>query len=142
MNRIKLLSIIILFHGSILYNGSGFVRVIDGDTFVLYDSLNSKLHTVRIASINAPEKGTFYADTATQVLKSFVSKDSLVVNLIKKDLYSRDVSEVKQNGQRLDSFILVNGAAVLYYKYCLNYNLSIQQSKAMNLKIGIWRKHK
>ncbi len=66
-------------------------RVIDGDTF----RTSSRKHSVRLASVNAPEKGKKGGAKATQQLKSLIQGKKVEVNTKARDVYGRSVAEVK-----------------------------------------------
>ena len=66
-------------------------RVIDGDTF----RTSSRKHSVRLANVNAPEKGRKGGAKATQQLKSLIQGKKVEVKTIARDVYGRAVAEVK-----------------------------------------------
>lgn len=66
-------------------------RVIDGDTF----RTSSRKHSVRLANVNAPEKGRKGGTKATQQLKSLIQGKKVEVKTIARDVYGRAVAEVK-----------------------------------------------
>lgn len=66
-------------------------RVIDGDTF----RTSSRKHSVRLANVNAPEKGRKGGAKATQQLKSLIQGEKVEVKTIARDVYGRAVAEVK-----------------------------------------------
>jgi endonuclease YncB( thermonuclease family) len=66
-------------------------RVIDGDTF----RTSSRKHSVRLANVDAPEKGTKGGSKATQKLKSLIQGKKVEVNTVARDTYGRAVANVK-----------------------------------------------
>ena len=66
-------------------------RVIDGDTF----RTSSRKHSVRLANIDAPEKGRKGGAKATQQLKSLIQGKKVEVNTVARDVYGRAVAKVK-----------------------------------------------
>ncbi len=66
-------------------------RVIDGDTF----RTSSRKHSVRLANVNAPEKGRKGGAKATKQLKSLIQGKKVEVNTVARDVYGRAVAEVK-----------------------------------------------
>lgn len=63
-------------------------RVIDGDTFETGDK-----RIVRLANINAPEKGTQHASQATALLRLFESRD-VEIEILKTDRYGRTLARL------------------------------------------------
>jgi endonuclease YncB( thermonuclease family) len=66
-------------------------RVIDGDTFLT----KSRKHAVRLANVDAPEKGRKGGSKATQRLKSLIQGKKVEVNTVARDAYGRTVATVK-----------------------------------------------
>ena len=67
-------------------------RVIDGDTF----RTSSRKHSVRLANVNAPEKGRKGGAKATKQLKSLIQGQKVEVNTVARDTYGRAVAKVKR----------------------------------------------
>jgi len=67
-------------------------RVIDGDTF----RTSSRKHSVRLANVDAPEKGTKGGTKATKQLKSLIQGKKVEVNTVARDTYGRAVAKVKR----------------------------------------------
>ena len=66
-------------------------RVIDGDTF----RTSSRKHSVRLANVDAPEKGRKGGAKATKQLKSLIQGKKVEVNTVARDTYGRAVAKVK-----------------------------------------------
>ena len=66
-------------------------RVIDGDTF----RTASRKNSVRLANVNAPEKGKRGASAATSSLKKLVSGKEVTIDTKARDKYGRSVANVK-----------------------------------------------
>jgi len=65
-------------------------KVIDGDTFV---TGNGKV--IRLANVNAPEKGRRGAPQARKDLRELVSRKQVNVDVVAHDPYGRAVANVK-----------------------------------------------
>ena len=65
-------------------------RVIDGDTF----ETASRKHPVRLANVDAPEKGTRGGSKATTELRNLIQGEQVVVNTVARDKYGRSVANV------------------------------------------------
>lgn len=75
-------------------------RVIDGDTF--RTSARTK-HAVRLANVNAPEKGTKAGSTATKALRKLVQGKKVEVTTVARDKYGRAVANVKVAGKSVNN---------------------------------------
>jgi len=65
-------------------------KVIDGDTFI-----TQKGNRVRLANVNAPEKGHRGAPQARQELRKIVSRKEVNIDVVAHDPYGRAVANVK-----------------------------------------------
>lgn len=66
-------------------------RVIDGDTF----ETASRKHPVRLANVNAPEKAQRGGAFATNALKELIAGETVTIETVARDKYSRTVANVK-----------------------------------------------
>ena len=73
-------------------------RVIDGDTF----RTSSRKHSVRLANVDAPEKGRKGGTKATQQLKKLIQGKKVEVDTIARDKYGRSVARVKVGGKSVN----------------------------------------
>jgi endonuclease YncB( thermonuclease family) len=68
-------------------------RVIDGDTF----ETNLRKHPVRLANVNAPEKGQKGAPKAKKDLEDLIIGQDVSIETVARDKYRRSVAKVKVN---------------------------------------------
>jgi len=66
-------------------------KVIDGDTFMTA----SRKNPVRLANVDAPEKGTRGGAAATKALKSMIQGETVSIDTVARDSYGRSVAKVK-----------------------------------------------
>jgi len=66
-------------------------RVIDGDTF----ETASRKNPVRLANVDAPEKGQTGATKATAALWDLIRGKEVVIDTVARDTYGRSVAKVK-----------------------------------------------
>ena len=66
-------------------------RVIDGDTF----ETDSRKNAVRLANVDAPEKGRPGAKTATRRLKNLIEGREVTIQTVARDIYGRAVANVR-----------------------------------------------
>jgi len=72
--------------------------VIDGDTF----TTSSRKHPVRLANVDAPEKGEPSSAKATQSLKNLIQGKQVQIKTIARDSYGRSVGKVKVDGKSVN----------------------------------------
>ncbi len=73
-------------------------RVIDGDTF----ETGSRKNAVRLANVNAPEKGQRGAAAATQALKQLIQGKDVTMKTVARS-YGRSVANVKADGKSVNA---------------------------------------
>ena len=66
-------------------------KVIDGDTFMTA----SRKNPVRLANVDAPEKGTRGGAAATKALKDMIQGETVSIDTVARDTYGRSVAKVK-----------------------------------------------
>ena len=66
-------------------------RVIDGDTF----KTASRKHPVRLANVDAPEKGQKGSAAATKALRDMIGGQTVTIDTKARDKYRRAVADVK-----------------------------------------------
>jgi len=66
-------------------------RIIDGDTF----ETNRRKHPVRLANVNAPEKGQRGAPKARKDLEDLILNKEVLIETVARDKYKRSVAKVK-----------------------------------------------
>lgn len=69
------------------------VAVADGDTLTVLDS-NNLQHKIRVAGIDAPEKGQTFGDRSKQSLANAVMGEDVRVEWNKQDRYGRYVAKI------------------------------------------------
>ena len=73
------------------------VRVADGDTITVLDQSNTQ-HKIRLAGIDAPEKGMPFGQKSKQHLSDLVARKLVQVETTKVDRYGRNVGKVLVDG--------------------------------------------
>lgn len=125
--------------------------VIDGDTIKVESAQTDKLTTVRLACIDAPEKGQAGFEFSKQLLQSLLSEvQALEIRTDPKanDKYGRLIAEVyyEKDSQffLLNQQLIAGGAAMYYEKYAKNSceeNKSVYEQAEAGAKksqVGIW----
>ena len=113
------------------------VRVKDGDTYVLQTS--SRLFTVRLKNIDAPEIKQNGGYGAYQFISSLINGKIVEYDSTGKDKYGRVLVSAKLNGLRLDSLIIINGWAWHYVNYDNEPMLDFIMQEAIRDRLGLWK---
>ena len=73
-------------------------KVIDGDTF----ETNRRKHPVRLANVNAPEKGQPAYQGAKQGLAELIKGQDVTIETVARDPFRRSVANVKVGGRSVN----------------------------------------
>lgn len=73
-------------------------RVIDGDTFMT----DRRQNPVRLANVDAPEKGEPGGAAATKTLRDFIEGETVSIDTVARDGYGRSVAKVKLGRQSVN----------------------------------------
>lgn len=92
------------------------VGVADGDTVTVLDD-HKVQHKVRLAGIDAPEKGMPYGHRSKQYLSDLVFGKTVTLEGDKVDRYGRTVAKVILNGRDMNLAQIAAGMAWHYKKY-------------------------
>ena len=117
-------------------------RVIDGDTIHVKDA-EGKLHKIRLAMLDAPEKMQPYGNIATQKLKDLVLYQTVEIKVKCIDKYQREVAYVFCKEKDISAELLKQGMAMHYHLLrdnCQAYDTCEKEAKAQ--KLGIWQQKK
>ena len=82
------------------------VKIADGDTLTVLDGANAQ-HKIRLAGIDAPEKGQPFGTKAREALADRVFGQTVRVEVIDVDRYRREVGRIYLG----DRFINMSGAS-------------------------------
>jgi endonuclease YncB( thermonuclease family) len=117
----------------------GQASVIDGDTIDIHGT------RIRFNGIDAPESGqtceaggTTYrcGQKASLALSDFIGNHTVSCNKTGTDRYRRVIAKCFADGIDLSSWMVLNGWAIAYRKYSMDY--VADEDRARNKKVGIW----
>ena len=119
------------------------VGISDGDTITVLDSRKTQ-HKIRLAGIDAPEKGQDYGNKSKEHLSNLVYKRVVSIPDNKLDRYGRTVSRVFVGRVDTSLEMIKAGMAWHFKKYQheqsledrLSYNAA--ELEARKVKIGLW----
>lgn len=113
------------------------VGITDGDTITVLDELNQQ-HTIRLAEIDAPERGQPWGDRSRQELSALVFGKSVSVQQTDTDRYGRMVARVFSDGREVNRAMVEEGAAWAYRQYLTDDTLTATEARARQSRAGLW----
>ena len=112
------------------------VGVVDGDT--LTARCETQMIKVRLAEIDAPEKGQPYADRRKQHLSSLCYGQQAEIDPKTRDRYGRTVARVYCAGVDANAAMVRDGMAWAYTKYLTDPKIVEIEEKARIGRTGLW----
>lgn len=120
------------------------VSVADGDTITVLDARRQQ-HRIRLAGIDAPEKGQPYGQVSKQHLAELIFQQNVTVDWHKRDKYRRIVGKVLLGNKDVCLEQLGAGLAWHYKKYESEQSPEDRQvyaeaeASARAGRVGLWR---
>ena len=120
------------------------VSIQDGDSFVARAG-DGELLRIRIAGIDAPEKGQPYADVARQHLNDLIDGQTLHVEVIKDDPSGRKVANVYVDDRDIGLAQIEAGLAWHFKRYAADQRAPQRRAyaraeqRARDDRVGMWR---
>lgn len=112
------------------------ISVTDGDTFKIL--VNGKKLTVRLADIDAPERGQPWGRNAREALSQKVAKQSVNVDEVGRDRYGRIIGRLWFDGRYINQELLREGHVWADRKYPQDGRLLGEEEAAKNAGMGQW----
>ena len=113
------------------------VRVTDGDTLTVLDERNEQL-TIRLAEIDAPERGQPWGNRSKQALSSRVMGKMISVQQTTVDRWGRSIGQVAVDGRDINREMISSGAAWAFRQYLSDQSLIEIEARAKHEKLGLW----
>ncbi len=114
------------------------IKVTDGDTITIMED-NYNKQRIRLADIDAPEKGQPYGKKSKQYLASLVAGNQVKAVCREKDKYGRDVCTVFVNNIDVNADLVASGHVWVYERYNERSDLPILQETAKQDLKGLWQ---
>lgn len=120
------------------------VSVQDGDTLTVLDAKNLQ-HRVRVAGIDAPEKGQAFGHAARENLARLAAGQSVEMRCHKRDRYGREVCSVFVRARDVGLEQVRDGYAWWYRDYAREQapgertDYSAAENEAKDARRGLWR---
>ena len=114
------------------------VKVFDGDSLIV--RANGADVEVRLADVDAPEKGQPYADEARRSLAGLVHQRNVSLEVLDVDQFHRKVARVRRASDGLDinSEVVLRGNAWVYRRYVRDQSLFAAERSAKDRRAGLW----
>ena len=113
------------------------VGVADGDTITVLVGVEPR--RVRLAGVDAPEKGQPFGQRAKQALSRLVFGRTVRVVVHGQDRYGRTLGEVRlPDGGSLNELLVEEGWAWHYTRYSKDQRLAEREATARRSRRGLW----
>lgn len=114
------------------------VGITDGDTFTLLTEDKQQLK-VRVAEIDAPERGQPYGNKSRQALAGLIFQKDVTLDIQVIDNYGRLVGRPIVDGKDISAEMIRSGAAWVYRSYCDDPKMYEFERQATKQQIGLWK---
>lgn len=113
------------------------VRILDGDTVeILHDSRTAR---IRLANIDAPEKGQAFGARSRDYLGELVFRRVVQVESLSRDQYGRTIAVLYVSGKNVNAEMVGAGLAWVYTRYNTDPSLPALEQQARDNRVGLWR---
>ncbi len=113
------------------------VKIADGDSMTVLTTQSREIE-VRLADIDAPERGQPFADRARQALGELVFQKTVEVRFNDADTYGRIVGRVYTEKIDVSAEMLRRGLAWVYRSYVRDQSLFAIETEAREAHRGLW----
>lgn len=113
------------------------VGVTDGDTITVLDEHNAQ-HTIRLANIDAPERGQPWGNRSKQTLSDMVFGAAITVQPTETDRYGRTIARLTVDGRDINRAMIASGAAWAYRQYLTDPSFIDAETNARRARLGLW----
>ena len=111
------------------------IRVYDGDSIYVQDEFS--FYPVRLAYIDAPEKGQPFSEKARGYLVQLLKNRLVFLDIIAKDKYDRVLAEVFYNNLNINKEMVQNGYAWCYRQFGHSDYLELETASKLK-RLGVW----
>jgi endonuclease YncB( thermonuclease family) len=113
------------------------VKIADGDTLTVLDGANAQ-HKIRLAGIDAPEKGQPFGTKAREALAGKVFGQTVRVEVIDVDRYRREVGRIYLGDRFVNMEMVTDGFAWRYVTYDKPGEFTAAENDAREHRSGLW----
>ena len=112
-------------------------KVVDGDTVHVF--YQDEVYKIRLTEIDAPERDQPYGSNSTKYLKGLLKDGRVDADISGTDRYGRKLGRLYWQGMDINRELVSAGYAWVYDQYVTDNSFYENQSKAKNLKKGLWQ---
>lgn len=112
------------------------IGIADGDTLTILQ--DGKPIRIRLANIDAPEKGQGFGERAKQSLSELCYRKDATFKVVSTDRYGRAVALVSCAGIDVNRIQVERGLAWVYTQYNQDPSLPAKQAAAAAERRGLW----
>lgn len=114
------------------------IRVRDGDSLLVRAA--GRDIEVRLADVDAPERGQPHADQARKALIDLLQRRNVAVEVLDTDAYRRKVARVRRlpDGLDINAEVVRAGNAWVYRRYVRDQSLLVLEQAARDRGEGLW----
>ena len=112
-------------------------KIVDGDTVHVF--YQDDVYKVRLTEIDAPERNQPFGKDSTEFLKSLLKEGGVDVEISGTDRYGRKLGRLYWKGRDINREMVIAGYAWVYDDYVTDKSFYENQSKARELKKGLWK---
>jgi micrococcal nuclease len=113
------------------------VKIADGDTLTILDA-DKVQHKIRLAGIDAPEKGQAFGTKARENLADKVFGQTVRVEVIDVDRYKREVGRIYLGDRFVNMEMVRDGFAWRYVTYDKAGEFTAAEADASEHRRGLW----
>jgi micrococcal nuclease len=113
------------------------VKITDGDTLTVLDESKTQ-HKIRLAGIDAPEKGQAFGTKARENLAAKAFRQTVRVEVIDVDRYRREVGRIFLGERFINMEMVADGFAWRYVQYDKPGEFTAAEDDAREHSRGLW----
>ena len=113
------------------------MKIADGDTLTVLDPTNAQ-HKIRLAGIDAPEKGQAFGTQARNALAAKLLRQGVRVEVTDTDRYGREVGRVFCSGRFINAEMVREGFAWRYPQWDKTGEFATAEVDARRNRRGLW----
>ncbi len=113
------------------------VAIADGDTLAVLDESKAQ-HKIRLAGIDAPEKGQAFGKKTRENLAAKVFRQTVRIEVTDVDRYRREVGRIDLGDRFINMEIVREGFAWRYVQYDRNGEFTSAEDDAHDHRRGLW----
>lgn len=113
------------------------VAIADGDTLTVLDTSKTQ-HKIRLAGIDAPEKGQAFGTKARENLAAKFFRQTVRVEVIDVDRYHREVGRIYLGDRFINMEMVKDGFAWRYVQYDKPGEFTAAEDDAREHRRGLW----